>query len=299
VRGEKVTSKNKIGFIGLGAMGQAMAANLMRGGHAMNVYARRPETLSNLIADGAVAYSAARDLAAASEVVFIMVTTTADVEQVLFDNSLGIVHGARLGTIVVVMSTIAPKATRDFASRLEAKGIEMLDAPVSGGPTNAQKAELSIMVGGKREIFERARPLFACMGKTIVYIGESGAGQLTKACNQLCVVMNMQAVAEAITLARASGVDANRVLQAISKGFAGNRMMEVMGPRMISRDFDPGVEARLHHKDIGIVLECARDSGLALPAAALAAQSFNALMARGGARRDSSSVITVLETTKL
>ncbi|MGH8728342.1 MAG: NAD(P)-dependent oxidoreductase [Burkholderiales bacterium] len=284
----------KLGFIGLGIMGQAMAANLIRAGHAMNVYARRPETLSNLIVDGAVAYSTARDLAAASEVVFIMVTTTADVEQVLFADS-GVIHGAKAGTIVVVMSTIAPKPARDFAERLREKKIEMLDAPVSGGPTNARAANLSIMVGGKREIFDHVQSLFECLGKTIVYIGESGAGMITKACNQLCVVANMQAVAEAVVFARTNSVDAGHVLQALAGGWAGSTMLEVMGSRMVSRNFEPGVEARLHHKDIGIVLECARDSGLALPGAALAAQSFNALMARGGARRDSSSMITVLE----
>lgn len=289
--------KKKIGFIGLGVMGSAMAANLMRGGHAMNVYARRPETLTSLIADGAVAYSTARDVAAASEVVFIMVTTTADVEQVLFSDS-GVVHGAKAGTMVVVMSTIAPRPALDFAERLRENAIEMLDAPVSGGPTNAQRAELSIMAGGKREIFDRVRPFFECLGKTIVYIGDSGAGMITKACNQLCVVANMHAVAEAVEFARANGVDPGRVLQALAKGFAGSTMLDVMGSRMVSRNFEPGVEARLHHKDIGIVLECARDSGLALPGAALAAQSFNALMARGGAKRDSSSVITVVERNR-
>ncbi|MGH8769806.1 MAG: NAD(P)-dependent oxidoreductase [Burkholderiales bacterium] len=284
----------KLGFIGLGVMGQAMVANLMRGGHEMNVFARKPETLEGLISAGAVAHSTAHELAAASEVVFIMVTTTADVEQVLFSDN-GVVDGAKPGTIVVVMSTIAPKPAREFAARLQAKGIEMLDAPVSGGPTNARAANLSIMVGGKSEIFDRVEPLFECLGKTIVYIGESGAGMITKACNQLCVVANMQAVAEAVVFARANGVDAGRVLQALVKGFAGSTMLEAMGSRMVSRNFEPGVEARLHHKDIGIVLECARDSGLALPVAALAAQSFNALMTRGGAKRDSSSVITVVE----
>ncbi|MGH8718291.1 MAG: NAD(P)-dependent oxidoreductase, partial [Burkholderiales bacterium] len=282
------------GFIGLGVMGQAMVANLMRGGHEMNVFARKPETLEGLISAGAVAHSTAHELAAASEVVFIMVTTTADVEQVLFSDN-GVVDGAKPGTIVVVMSTIAPKPAREFAARLQAKGIEMLDAPVSGGPTNARAANLSIMVGGKSEIFDRVEPLFECLGKTIVYIGESGAGMITKACNQLCVVANMQAVAEAVVFARANGVDAGRVLQALVKGFAGSTMLEAMGSRMVSRNFEPGVEARLHHKDVGIVLECARDSGLALPVAALAAQSFNALMTRGGEKRDSSSVITVVE----
>lgn len=285
----------KIGFIGLGVMGRAMAANILRGGDEMHLYARRPETLKSLLESGANMHSTVRELAGVCDVVFIMVTTTADVEQVLFDED-GVIGGARPGTIVVVMSTISPQPMRAFAERLAEQGIETLDAPVSGGPTNAQRAELSIMVGGKPDIFERVKPLFECLGKTVVYIGESGAGMITKACNQLCVVVNMQAVAEAIVFARANGVDAGRVLEALSKGFAGSTMLEVMGRRMISRDFEPGVEARLHHKDIGIVLECARDSGLALPVAALAAQSFNALMARGGAKRDSSSVITVVES---
>lgn len=276
-------------------MGRSMATNIMRGQYTMHVYARRPETLKALLDEGAKAHATIRELSGACDVIFIMVTTTADVEQVLFGES-GVIHGAKVGTIVVVMSTIAPKPARDFAARLKEKSIEMLDAPVSGGPTNAKEAELSIMVGGSQETFERAKPLLECLGKTIVHIGESGAGQLTKACNQLCVVMNMQAAAEAIVFARANGVDPGGVLQALSKGFAGSRMLEVMGARMVSRDFEPGVEARLHHKDIGIVLDCAHDSGLALPGAAIAAQSFNALMARGGAKRDSSSVVTVVES---
>ena len=289
-----ISDKTKIGFIGVGVMGRAMAANIVRGGYEMHVYARRPETLKALIESGATPHGSIGEVASVCDVVFIMVTTTADVEQVLFDDD-GVAGASRPGTIVVVMSTISPQPARDFATRLAEKQIEMLDAPVSGGPANAERAELSIMIGGKREIFERAKPLFECLGKTIVYIGESGAGMITKACNQLCVVANMQAVAEAIVLARANGVDAARMLDALSKGFAGSAMLEVMGRRMVSRNFEPGVEARLHHKDIGIVVECARDSGLALSLAALAAQSFNALMARGGARRDSSSVITVIE----
>jgi 2-hydroxy-3-oxopropionate reductase len=284
----------KVGFIGVGVMGRAMAANLMRRSHEMHVYARRPESLEALVKAGAISHASIFDLASACEVLFVMVTTTADVEEVLFEKD-GVASGARPGTIVIVMSTILPKPARDFARRLAEQRIEMLDAPVSGGPTNAEKAELSIMVGGKHDIFEQVKPLFECLGKTIVYIGESGAGMITKACNQLCVVANMHAVAEAIFLAGANGVDAGRMLEALSKGFAGSTMLEVMGRRMVSRDFEPGVEARLHHKDINIALECARDSGLALPLAALAAQSFNALMAKGGAKRDSSSVISVIE----
>jgi 2-hydroxy-3-oxopropionate reductase len=291
-----MSHKGEIGFVGVGVMGRAMAANIMRSGYGMHVYARRPETSKMLVESGAALHASIGEVTSMSNVIFIMVTTTSDVEQVLFDDD-GIAGAARPGTIVVVMSTISPQPARDFAQRLVERGIEMLDAPVSGGPTNAQKAELSIMVGGKREIFEQVKPLFECLGKTIVYIGESGAGMITKACNQLCVVANMQAVAEAIFLARANGVDASRVLEALSKGFAGSTMLEVMGRRMVSRNFEPGVEARLHHKDIGIVLECARDSGLALPLAALAAQSFNALMAKGGAKRDSSSVVTVIDNS--
>lgn len=283
-----------VGFIGLGAMGLPMAMHLLKGGHILGVYARRPEAAQLLIEAGAKAYVSPAELAAACDVVFIIVTTTRDVEQVVLGDR-GIAAGARPGSVVVVMSTIDPAATRRIAADLARRGVEMLDAPVSGGEIGARAGTLSIMVGGKQEVFERVKPLFACMGKTIVHIGASGAGQVAKACTQLAIVATLQGIAEAVMLARAAGADASKVLDAIEQGAAASRMLELMGRRMVNRDFTPGVEARLHHKDAQIVLECARELGLALPLTAIATQTFNALIARGGGKLDSSAIVTVLE----
>ncbi|MBI2312313.1 MAG: NAD(P)-dependent oxidoreductase [Betaproteobacteria bacterium] len=283
-----------VGFIGLGAMGRPMALHLLKGGHPLGVYARRPESARPLEEAGAKAYGSPAELAAACDAVFTIVTTTRDVEQVVLGER-GIAEGARPGTVVVVMSTIDPAASRRIAEELERRGVEMLDAPVSGGEIGAMAGTLSIMVGGKPEVFERIRPLLECMGKTIVRIGESGAGQVAKMCTQLAIVATLQGIAEAVTLANAAGVDASKVLDALEKGAAASHLLELMGRRMVNRDFAPGVEARLHHKDAQLVLECARDAGLALPLAALATQTFNALMARGGGKLDSSAIVTVVE----
>lgn len=283
----------RVGFIGLGAMGQPMAMHLLKGGHAFGVYARRPEAAQPLVEAGAKEYGSPSELAAACDVVFTIVTTTRDVEQVVLGDR-GIAVGARPGS-VVVMSTIDPAATRRIATELARRGVEMLDAPVSGGEIGARAGTLSIMVGGKPEVFDRIKPLFECMGKTIVYIGASGAGQVAKACTQLAIVATLQGIAEAVMLARAAGVDASKVLDALDQGAAASRMLEIMGRRMVNRDFTPCVEARLHYKDAQIVLECARDAGLALPLAAIATQTFNALISRGGAKWDSSAIVTVLE----
>lgn len=283
-----------VGFIGLGAMGQPMAVNLQKGGYTLGVYARRPEATQPLIEAGAKIYVSPAELAAACDVVFVIVTTTRDVEQVVLGER-GIAEGARPGSVVVVMSTIDPAATRRIAAQLASRGVEMLDAPVSGGEIGARAGTLSIMVGGKAEIFERVKPVLACMGKTLAHIGGNGAGQVAKAANQLAIVATLQGIAEAMTLARAAGVDVAKVLDAIEKGAAASRMLELMGRRMVARDFNAGVEARLHHKDAQIVLECARDLGLGLPLAAIATQTFNALIARGGGKLDSSAIVMVVE----
>lgn len=287
----------KVGFIGLGAMGRPMALNVLKGGHPLAVWARSPSSVRPLADAGAEIHPSPAALAAACDMVCTMVTATADVERVLLGPD-GVVHGARPGTLVADMSTISPFAARRMAARLAERGVDLLDAPVSGGVIGAEAATLSIMAGGAAEAFERARPVLACMGRTLVHIGASGAGQVAKAANQLFIVASLQGIAEAVALARAAGVDANRVLDALEQGAAGSRMLEIMGRRMARREFDPGVEARLHHKDAGIVLDCAHEAGIALPLAALGTQTFNALMGRGGGRQDSSAIVTVVERTE-
>lgn len=283
-----------VGFIGLGIMGQPMALNLIKGGHVLAVYGRRAETMAPLKAKGAIACGSPQEVAGKSDVTIVMVSDTPDVEEVVLGKN-GVIHGVKPGSVVVDMSTIAPSATRDLASILAKKGIEMLDAPVSGGDIGAIQGTLSIMVGGKPEVFERVRPVLECMGKTIVYIGGSGAGQVAKACNQIVAGVTIEAVAEALTLARASGVDAAKVREALLGGFAYSKALEVHGKRMLDRVYKPGFKAKLHQKDMAIVLREAHQLGLSLPAAALVAQQFNAMVGAGEAELDNSGIIRVLE----
>lgn len=284
----------KIGFIGSGIMGRPMALNLMKGGHKLWVYARRAEALQPLIAAGATACTSPAQVAEQADVIFTIVSDTPDVEQVIFGDK-GIVNGVRAGAIIVDMSTISPAATVAFAQRLAALGIDMLDAPVSGGESGAINAALSIMVGGKAEVFERIRPLFACMGKNIVHIGGNGAGQVAKACNQIVVSVTIEAVAEALTFARKNNVDPARVREALLGGSAGSKILEVHGKRMLENNFTPGFKIGLHRKDMRIVMEAAQQSGAAVPAAALVTQHLNSMVGPGESELDSSAVVKVLE----
>ena len=284
----------KLGFIGLGAMGRPMALHLIEAGHAMSVYARRAEAAQPLVEAGATLCASPADVAANSEAVFTMVTTGADVEQVVLGEG-GIVHGAKPGTVVIDMGTIPPGTARRIAAQLAARGIETIDAPVSGGEVGARNATLAIMAGGKAEVLERVRPLLEKLGKTLVHVGPNGAGQVAKACNQMIMVSCIEAVAEAMLLAEKSGADPEKVRQALAGGSAGSRVLEVFGARMTARDFKAGVEARLHHKDFGILLDEAVTLGAPLPIAAQVWQQLNALMAQGWGREDTSSLLRVLE----
>ena len=284
----------KIGFVGLGAMGRPMAQNLIRGGHELCVWARRAQATKPLTDAGAQASPMPALLAAQCQVVFTMVTKGEDVEQVVLGSD-GIIYGAKAGTVVIDCSTIAPATTRRVAQVLAEKGVEMLDAPVSGGEQGAIEGTLSIMVGGKAEVFERVQPVLRCVGRTLVHIGESGAGQVAKAANQLALIVAIQGIAEAMVFARANGVEFRPVWEALTKGFAGSRMLEVVGQRMIERQFVMGIDANLHLKDSLIVLQCAHESRTAVPGAALAAQAFNALFARPGTRWDSAAILKVVE----
>ena len=242
-----------IGFIGPGIMGGPMALNLMKGGHKLWGYARRPEAMKKLVDAGATACSSPAEVAKHADVIFLIVSDTPDVESVIFGEN-GIAKGARSGSVVVDMSTISPTATKVFAERL-----------------------------------------VECMGKNIVRVGENGAGQVAKACNQIVVAVTIEAVSEALTFAQRNGADAAKVREALMGGFAGSKVMEVHGKRMLDNDFKPGFKVGLHQKDMRIVMETAHQLGVALPAAALVTQNLNALMGTGDSELDSAAVVKVVK----
>lgn len=281
----------KVGVIGLGVMGRPMALHLQRAGHDLHVWARRPASVAGL---PATVCQTPAELGRQCEVVFTIITSSADVEHVALGPD-GLIEGMAPGSVLVDCSTIAPEAARHIAARLGEKGIAMLDAPVSGGAQGAIDATLAIMAGGEAEVLARVRPLLECLGQRIVHIGPNGAGQVAKACNQMIMVAAIQAAAEAMRLAAASGVDCGKVRDALAGGSAASRVLDVMGERMVRRDFAAGIEARLHHKDFGLVLAAARQSGVPVPLAAVVDQQLNALMAQGWGRDDTASLLRVLE----
>jgi 2-hydroxy-3-oxopropionate reductase len=282
----------RIGFIGLGVMGRPMARHVHRAGYPLAIWARRPASLADLPAR---VCATPAELGRCCDVVFTVLTSSPDVEGVALGRN-GLIEGMAPGAVLVDCSTIAPEAARRIAARLGEKGIDMLDAPVSGGAQGAIDATLAIMAGGDAAVLERLRPLLACLGQRIVHVGPNGAGQVAKACNQMIMVAAIQATAEAMRLATAAGVDCAKVRQALAGGSAGSRVLDVMGERMVRRDFAAGIEARLHHKDFGLVLEAARQSGVAVPLTAAVGQQLNALMAKGWGGDDTASLLRVLES---
>ncbi len=287
----------KVGFIGLGAMGRPMAENLLAAGHELRLWARRPESAAPLVAAGAEACETPRAMAQGCDAVVSMVTNGDDVKAVALGDD-GVLAGLADGGVHVDMSTIAPGVARELAALYAQSGAEFLDAPVSGGSAGARAATLAIMVGGEESAVERVRPLLEAMGKTIRRIGPSGAGQVAKACNQMVFVAAEQACAEALHLAAASGVDVARVREALLGGSAWSKALEVWGLKMVERDFSAGVEARLHHKDFGILMDEAMSTGVPLPIAAQVWQQLNALMGSGFGRDDTSSLLRVLEQAR-
>jgi 3-hydroxyisobutyrate dehydrogenase-like beta-hydroxyacid dehydrogenase len=285
----------QVGFIGVGAMGASIARRLINHGHDVGVFARRAGALGPLVDAGAREHPSPAAVAEHSEILFTMVTATSDVEQVLF-GSAGVSAGGRDGLLVVDMSTIDPSAARAFPNRLAAKGIDVLDAPVSGGPEGAEQGTLTVMCGGPADLFERARPLFECFGSTILHMGPHGTGQSTKACHQLLLLVTAEGVAEALTLARRSGVDPVRAREAMMAGIASSRVLDRFGARMADRQFEAGIAARLYRKDIGIVFHAARTLGVDLPAGQVVRSHIDRLFDRGLAESDLSALITVVES---
>jgi 2-hydroxy-3-oxopropionate reductase len=282
-----------VGVIGLGAMGAPMARNLLKGGHSVTVFARRAEAMAPLIAAGAAGASSPADLASRCDVTITMVIDTHAVEEVAL-GPRGIIEGAKPRSVVVDHSTIDPDGARRIASALKASAIDMIDAPVSGGAAVAEAGVLSIMAGGDETVLERIRPILECYGKTIVHIGPSGAGQVAKACNQICTIVNTLGAAEAMLMAERAGLDPAKVKDVLMTGFGASRMLDMQAPKMIARNFEGKVESRLHYKDIHIVLAMARALGIELPASAAAAKVLTELQNRGGAKSDTAAVFTIL-----
>jgi 3-hydroxyisobutyrate dehydrogenase len=267
----------EIGWIGTGIMGAPMARRLIGGGHHLRVFNRSPEKARALATDGATVAADASECVARAEVVFIMVPDTPDVEATVAK----IEPALKRGQLVVDMSTISPAVERAIASRLKAVGVDYLDAPVSGGDVGARAGTLAIMVGGEESAFERARPLFELLGKKITHMGAAGAGQMTKLANQIGVALALEAAAEAIKFARGGGLDGSKVIEAIGAGAAGSWQLSNLGPKIVAGDYRPGFFVKLIRKDLRLVAEAARESGLALPRLALMVSMFNSAAALG------------------
>ena len=286
----------KIGFVGVGIMGNPMAGHLLRAGNALFVYDKFISPLPQELLDGGVtACASGKEVAENSEVVILMVPDTPDVDDALF-NPQGVAAGLAAGTTVVDMSSISPIATRDFAAKVGDLGCQYLDAPVSGGEVGARNAALTIMVGGPQDAFDRIKPLFELMGKNITLVGtNNGDGQTCKVANQIIVALNIEAVSEALLFAARAGADPARVREALMGGFASSKILEVHGERMIKRTFDPGFRIELHQKDLGLALGAAREMHLSLPNTATAQELFNSCQAQGGGGWDHSAMIRALE----
>ena len=283
----------KIGFIGLGIMGRPMALNLKQAGHELIVPERK--SLTDEVRTASAVVATPKDVAAKAEVLILMVPDTPDVEAVLFGEN-GAAEGLKKGTLVIDMSSISPIATKEYARKINDKGCDYLDAPVSGGEVGAKQATLTIMVGGPAKAFERAQPLFDKMGKNITHVGEAnGDGQTCKVANQIIVALNIQAVSEALVFAARAGADPAKVRQALMGGFASSRILEVHAERMLNGTFNPGFRIRLHQKDLNLALSAAKDLNLSLPNTAIAQQMFASCAAHGGADLDHSAMIQAIE----
>ena len=290
------SSSLKIGFIGLGVMGTPMAGHLINAGHQLFLHTlgKVPAALAET---SATQCTSARGVAERADIVITMLPDTPDVAAVLFGEdgvAAGLANGGK-GKLVIDMSSISPVETQDFARRIEALGADYLDAPVSGGDVGARNATLSIMCGGKPEVFERAKPVLATMGKNITRVGGSGDGQSCKVANQIVVALTIQAVAEGLLFAARAGADPARVREALLGGLASSRILEVLGERMVARTVEPGFRIALHQKDLNLALGAARQLGLALPGTAGAQQLFSACVAQGGAAWDHSGMVRALE----
>jgi 2-hydroxy-3-oxopropionate reductase len=285
----------KVGFVGLGIMGGPMAKNLIAAGYELTVQNRSPEKAEELAKEtGARAAKTPKEVAEDSDIIITMLPDSPDVENVVAGEE-GVLEGIKPGALLVDMSTISPVVTGSLAEKVKEKGASMLDAPVSGGDVGAIEGTLSIMVGGAEEDFERARPLFEAMGKTVTHVGPTGAGQVVKAANQVVVALTIEAVSEALVLASRGGVSPEKVLDVLGGGLAGNKVMEVKREKFLSHTFDPGFRSELHHKDLGIALDAGREYGVALPVTAVVDQMLLTMKKKGWGGEDHSALLRVIE----
>ena len=283
-----------IGFIGLGIMGRPMAKNLLKAGYPLVVHSRSQGPVDELVQAGAKRGTSPRDVTAQCEVLITMLPNSPDVELVALGKD-GIIEGVRAGLVYVDMSTIAPIVSQKVGAALQAKGVRMLDAPVSGGEKGAIDGALSIMVGGDQAVFDAVLPIFQAMGKTITRLGPLGAGGFTKLANQIIVAINLTALGEALTLARKAGLDRELTLKALGGGLAGSKCLEQKTPNYVSGSYKPGFKVDLHYKDLGLIMESARALGVPLPATAVVQELFSTLRVKGGGGLDHSGIITLLE----
>jgi 2-hydroxy-3-oxopropionate reductase len=284
----------RIGYIGLGLMGRPIASNLLKAGFPLTVHNRSRVAVDELVALGARGADSPREVAEASDFVFTSLPDSPDVEQVVLGPQ-GVRAGLRPGMVFVDNSTIKPETARHIASQLAAVGVAALDAPVSGGDVGARAATLAIMVGGPKEAFDRVLPAFQAMGKTITHVGESGAGQVAKACNQIMAAATMVALSELLLLARKAGVDPQRVVEAIRGGAAQCWTLDVKPPRLFAGERRPGFKASMMHKDLAIIMDTARAFGMPLPMSALNLQMYESMLQMGMGDLDNSAVIGVFE----
>jgi 2-hydroxy-3-oxopropionate reductase len=283
----------KIGFIGLGIMGKPMAMHLLKAGYPVSVLEKN-KAAGELVKAGAKAFPNNKAIAQHCDVIITMLPDSPDVKEVVSGKD-GLLEGVQSGALFIDMSTIAPSVAKELYDLFKQKGVEAIDAPVSGGQVGAESASLSIMAGGSEQAFQRALPLFQAMGKNIVHIGEPGAGQTTKACNQIVVGITIQAIAEAFTLAKKAGVNLEKMREALLGGFAQSRILDLHGKRIIDRNFKPGFKIKLHRKDMNIALQAAKELSVPLYGTAQVAAHMDALIAQGNGDADHSSIAMLME----
>jgi len=284
----------KVGFVGLGKMGAAMAGNLLEAGHEVVVHNRTRTKAERLAQNGARVADSPREVAEGSGIIFTMLPGPPQVDEVVAGER-GLLKGAKEGSLIVDTSTSSPVLARELFRTARARGVGMLDAPVSGGDVGARDGTLSIMVGGEVEDFERARSLFELMGGTVVHVGGVGAGQVVKACNQIVVALVIEAVAEALVLGSKAGVAHHRIVEVLSGGLAANRVLEIKGEKFLSHEFTPGGKVEYHRKDLRIALAAGREYGVTLPVTALVDQMFGILEAKGKGGWDHSALLSLIE----
>jgi 2-hydroxy-3-oxopropionate reductase len=284
----------RVGFVGLGIMGKPMATNLMDAGYKLTVHNRSPEKALELGEAGASVANSPKELAENTDIIITMLPDSPQVSEVVAGEG-GVLEGITEGSLIVDMSTISPVLTEELSEAVKEKGASMLDAPVSGGDVGAIEGTLSIMVGGEEADFHRAKPLFEAMGKTITHVGPVGAGQVTKAANQVVVALTIEAVCEALVLGSAGGVAPEKILDVLSGGLAGNKVMEVKREKFLSHRFEPGGKVEFHRKDLGIALAAGREYGVVLPVTAIVDQMLLAMRKKGWGGEDHSALLRVIE----